>query len=199
MAAAFFEEAAAPEAGIHTAVISSEELNRFVAGEEGQGGLRAQRAMLRDYHRGTERYWTARMAFLRRLRDAFDRPPEVWITLRRPDRFCMSMYQQVVRNRPYIDPIEVFAASGFALFDYERQLDQWHEVFGSVRIFVYEDAMRRPGRHRRRLPRGPRRGGPRRDGPGRGPRERRLSGPRPWSSCGSPTTSRSTGRCSSAG
>lgn len=122
-------------------LFSSEELNRFVAAEDGVAGYPGQQALLNDYLGGTERYWARRAVYLERLRAAFgDPPPEIWITLRRQDSFAMSMYQQSVKNRRYVGLVREFAASNFALFDYERILDQWAAAFGTVRVFVYEDA-----------------------------------------------------------
>ena len=131
-----------PAAGLHTLFASSEEFNRFVLGRDGKIDMQAQADFMSNYMAGDDIYWDRRARFLDRVAATLDgQDVEVWITLRRPDNFCMSMYQQVVRNRAYVGTIEEFAASNFTLFQYRRLLDQWAERF-KVRVFVYEDMMR---------------------------------------------------------
>lgn len=102
---------------VHTLFVSSEELNRFVLGRDGQVDIPAQADFIPNYMAGDEIYWDRRAQFIDRIAETLDgQDVEVWITLRRPDNFCMSMYQQMVRNRAYVRTIDEFAASNFALF-----------------------------------------------------------------------------------
>ena len=126
-------------------LLTAEAANRFVVAQKGAEGFAGQRAFAADYERGTPRYWRRRARFVARLArmlEPFD--VEIWMTLRRPDSFCMSMYQQVVRMRRYTGTAAAFAASSHALFDYGRLVRQWARAFGRVRVFVHEDAARGP-------------------------------------------------------
>lgn len=131
--------------GAGTLLISSEEFNRFVLGREGRPDIHAQTDFVRHYLAGDETYWAQRALFIDRVAEVFSGcRVEIWATLRRPDNFCMSMYQQTVRNRAYVGTMNDFAASNFALFQYRRLLEQWARHF-PVRVFVYEDLLRAHG------------------------------------------------------
>lgn len=142
-----FLESVAADPGERLTLLTNEEFNRFVAAEDGAHGVEGQRRFVQDYMDGTERYWDRRALFVRRVADLLEPfDVEVWVTLRRPDRFCMSMYQQFVKVRHYVGSARDFAALNHALFDYERQVAQWAEHFDRVRVFVFEDALDRPAR-----------------------------------------------------
>ena len=131
--------------GADLTLISSKELNRYDAVRRDAEGFRGQREFAADYMNGTPRYWRRRARQLARIAGLLDPfEVEVWTSLRRPDAFCMSMYQQFVKVRWYAGTAREFAALNHALFDYPRLVGQWADAFPRVRIFVYEDAARRP-------------------------------------------------------
>ncbi len=131
--------------GARLTFLTNEEANRYVAVREGREGFEGQADLVLDYLAGSPRYWAARARMIGRLSeilDGFD--VEIWITLRRPDAFCMSLHQQFVKMRAYVGTVGQFAESGRDLFDYARSVGQWADAFGQVRLFVYEDAARGP-------------------------------------------------------
>jgi hypothetical protein len=126
--------------------LSSEEFNRYVLAPNGTFAEQAQVDMQDAYFAGSDKYWHARRAYLSRLQEVFDGlDAELWITLRRPDNFCVSMYQQVVRMRRYTKTVSEFSKSDFPLFHYEKQLDQWSAFFPNIKVFVYEDDLEETG------------------------------------------------------
>lgn len=69
---------------------------------------------------------------------------EIWITLRRRDNFCASIYRQAVLNRSYVGTPSDLSKSNFSLFDFERIICQWKERFDNVKIYIFEDMVTHP-------------------------------------------------------
>ena len=136
----FFRKAVDAMESHHTVLVSSEDLSKYCSVDDGAPALEGFRAMQMDYHHGTSLYWERRHDYLRRLADAIgDAPTEVWITLRRQDSLCTSIYKQAVLNRRYVGTPSDLARSDFPLFDFYRLTGAWAQHF-PVRVFVYEDS-----------------------------------------------------------
>lgn len=137
---AFFRKAAQAVARYDSVLVSSEDLSKYCSVDEGVNALGGFRGLQMDFHHGTAAYWERRRDYLQRLRDAIgDVPVEVWVTLRRQDALCASIYKQAVRNRRYVGTALDLARSDFPLFDFQRGVGEWSRHF-PVRIFIYEDS-----------------------------------------------------------
>lgn len=130
-----------------TLLVSAEDLSKYVLADPGESGLAAFRRLAPAFHYGQDAYWTARRRYVAGLAELFEGTrPEIWMTVRRQDSFCASLYRQSVRNRPYVGTPADMAASDLAFFDYLRVYRDWRAAFDDVRLFVYEDHAARPGR-----------------------------------------------------
>jgi hypothetical protein len=142
---AFFRKAARAVSRYGTVLVSSEDLSKYCSVDEGTSALGGFRGLQMDFHHGTAAYWERRRDYLQRLRDAIGEVPvEVWVTLRRQDALCTSIYKQAVRNRRYVGTALDLARSDFPLFDFHRGIGEWSRHF-PVRVFIYEDSADRAG------------------------------------------------------
>lgn len=125
--------------------LGSENLTKYGRADDGQSHETGARHVVKLMHAGAEEYWTRRDRYIADLAEILrPAPVELWIVLRRRDRFAESIYRQALLNRNYVGTISDLISSPFALLDYERIIEQYARFF-PVRLFIYEDLVAEGG------------------------------------------------------
>ncbi len=85
-------------------------------------------------------YWSGRRGYAERLKEVIGgEGVTILCVLRRQDSFARSLYQEKIKSRKYADSFREFLVNQRHEFEYHRQLTLFREVFGKVRVLIYED------------------------------------------------------------
>lgn len=125
--------------------LGSENITKYARADDGQSHEAGARQIVKLMHTGADEYWARRDRYLADLANILSpHLVELWIVLRRRDRFAESIYRQALLNRNYVGTISDLISSPFALLDYERIIAQYRQFF-PVRLFIYEDLVEQGG------------------------------------------------------
>jgi hypothetical protein len=85
-------------------------------------------------------YWSGRRGYATRLKEVIGfEDVTILCVLRRQDSFARSLYQEKIKSRKYAESFRQFLVNQRHEFEYHRQLTIFQEVFGNVRVLIYED------------------------------------------------------------
>ena len=83
--------------------------------------------------------WEQRANYLDRVRDTFGEDCEIVMVIRRPDNFCLSVYQESTKKTSKTITFDDYASRSALLFDYNRQAELLSSRFTKVHMLVFED------------------------------------------------------------